>query len=269
MRRIALATTLLFACITLSACVGGPATDQVRASITNNSLTGFKYAKLHRGNRVRKYAVFIPLRYDPDTKYPVIIFLHGIGEGCAFGEGDGKQLTVGMAPAVLAHEDTFSFIAIFPQSDGEWDPDSEYAKDVMTALDDVSKKYSVDLDRVTLTGISTGGHGTYAIGAKYSRRFAALVPIASNHAEPDLVDQLLRIPIRAYCSESGDTFASVNDRSMVSRISARGGQAEFIATPTNGHNCWDYVYGDSDVFRWIDQQSRQNPITPRWQQLFP
>jgi predicted peptidase len=254
---------LLLACAALPACSNG-ATDQARSSITKNAKTGFKYAKIHRGTRVRKYGLFIPLHYDPETKYPVLIFLHGIGEGCGFGEGDGKQLTVGLGPAVMARRDSFPFICIFPQSDGEWDANSEYATDVINALDDVSKKYSVDPDRVFLTGTSTGGYGTYAIGARFNRRFAALVPMATNALAADVVDRLVRIPVRAYCSENGDSFAGVNDRSMVGRINARGGQAEFIATPTTGHNCWDYVYADRDLYRWLENQSRQFPATPRW-----
>src|SRR5438876_531783 len=82
------------------------------------------------------------------------------------------------------------------------------------ALDVVSKEYSVDQDCVTLTGLSTGGYGTYVIGAKYADRFAALVPMGSNGSDKSVVPKLTRMAVRAYCSESGDIFAGSNDEDM-------------------------------------------------------
>jgi predicted peptidase len=253
----------LLACTALPACDNG-ASEAARFSISKKGITGFKYAKITRANRTRKYALFIPLHYDPKQKYPVLIFLHGIGEGCAMGEGDGKQLTVGLGPAVQHQRQTFPFICIFPQSDGNWDASSEYAQDVIAALNDVSKKYAVDRDRVFLTGVSTGGYGTYVIGSRYHKLFAALVPMASNQAASAAVDKLTSVPVRAYCSQSGDPFAGINDRAMVTRINALGGHAEFFETPTEGHNCWDYVYSDPSLYRWLKNQSREFPATPQW-----
>ncbi len=221
---------------------------------------GFMFKTLARGDHVRKYGVFIPMSYKPGTsqKYPVIIFLQGVGEGAGMGQGDGKNLTVGIGPFVAEQKDSFPFIVIFPQSSGGWDSESQYAQDVITALDDVAKDYPVDQDRVSLTGLSTGGYGTYVIGAKYHDRFAALVPMGSNGSDTSIADKLVNISVRAYCSESGDIFAGDNDRRMVEKIKTLGGNAEFIQTPTSGHDCWEYVYGSGELFTWLQQQRRHS-----------
>jgi predicted peptidase len=215
---------------------------------------GFITKKLVRAGRTRKYSVFIPLHYQPTRKYPVLIFLHGLGES-AGGEGDTRNLTVGLAPTIALQKDTFPFICIFPQTDGDWSQDI-YGQDVMAELDEVSKAYSVDLDRVTLTGISIGGYGTYIIGSKYAHRFAALVPMATNGSAIHVADRLSKVPVRAYTSKMGDVFANNNDKAMVMRIKTAGGQAEYIETPTEGHNCWDYVYGSGEALSWMLQQRR-------------
>ena len=232
-------TCLLALSASFTACNG--ASNRALDAVGKSGDKGFMFKKITRGNHTRKYGLFIPMSYRPTTKYPVIIFLQGVGEGAGLGEGDGKNLTVGLGPFVELQRDTFPFIVIFPQSSGGWSADSVYADDVISALDDVIKNYSVDQDRVSLTGLSTGGYGTYVIGAKHNDRFAAIVPMGSNGSDMKAADKLTKLAVRAYCSKDGDIFAGSHDRNMVERIRSLGGNAEFIQTPTNGHHCWEYV----------------------------
>jgi len=51
-------------------------------------------------------------------------------------------------------------------------------KDVMTVLAMVRKEFNVDERRIYLMGHSMGGAGTYYLGSKYGKEFAALAPIA-------------------------------------------------------------------------------------------
>src|SRR5689334_11211017 len=50
---------------------------------------GFMVKTIKRGIWTRKYELFVPMSYKPGStrKYPVIVFLHGIGEGSGLGEG--------------------------------------------------------------------------------------------------------------------------------------------------------------------------------------
>src|SRR3989449_1176734 len=51
------------------------------------------------------------------------------------------------------------------------------AQVAITALDQVSREFQVDSDRVYLTGLSMGGNGVWYLAYRYPYRFAALVPI--------------------------------------------------------------------------------------------
>ena len=51
-------------------------------------------------------------------------------------------------------------------------------KDVMIVLDMVRKEFNVDERRTYLMGHSMGGAGTYYLGSKYGKEWAALAPIA-------------------------------------------------------------------------------------------
>jgi predicted peptidase len=219
--------------------------------------TGFMMKELTRGARTRKYVVFVPLDYNftNPAKTPVIIFLHGANEG---GNLSKAQIRVGLGPIVADLESSFHFIVIFPQSDtGYWDPDGQNTMDVMAELDAVAKMYpGADLDRVSLTGIGSGGYGTWVIGAKYRNRFAALVPMASTASDSGAASSLVNMPIRAY-HNSGDMIARpFNDTIMVDRIRALGGKAEMFKTEGFSTNCWEEAYGETDLFQWLAQQSR-------------
>src|SRR5262245_61901127 len=60
-----------------------------------------------------KYVVFVPKGYTGDKPYPLILFLHGAGETGTDGK---KQGEVGLGKAIKTQEDSFPFIAVFPQS---------------------------------------------------------------------------------------------------------------------------------------------------------
>ncbi len=248
---------------TLTGCNG--ASQIARDRLDKDGIHGFLTKTLHRGIWTRKYAVFIPQSYFPGTtrKYPVIIYLHGIGEGDGLGMGNLKNLTVGLAPEVAKRADTFDFIVIFPQSDGGWSPTSVYTQDMFTAWANTAREYPVDPYRAYLTGVSTGGHGTWDIAAKYPNHFAAIVPMASNGADAGDAAKLTNTPVRAFCSVFGDIFAWNNDQSMVNSIRSLNPKADalLIKTPTFGHDCWDNAYAGYDLFYWLKQQRRsETPV---------
>jgi pimeloyl-ACP methyl ester carboxylesterase len=244
----------------LSGCNG--ASNAAVSRLGDDGNKGFMVKSLKRGIWTRKYGLFVPLSYHPGTtqKYPVIIFLHGIGEGAGLGEGDRKNLTVGIAPSIARKAGKLDFIVLFPQSDGSWNPDSDYTSDMFTALANTAREYPVDSDRIILTGISTGGAGTWAIGAKYADQFAAIVPMASNGSNPGDAARLTHTPVRAYCSVFGDVFAGWNDQGMVNRIKSinPSADAQFIATPTFGHDCWENVYNSDEFYEWAKKQRRNS-----------
>jgi predicted peptidase len=197
-----------------------------------------------------KYTVFVPRDYSSSKKYPAIVFLHGIGESGS----DGKKCTtVGLGPAIAKRNGEFPFIVVFPQTG--WDWTSETSDHIMTdALADAEKHYSIDTDRVFLTGMSSGGRGTWVLGARHRDQFAALIPMAG-YAAYDEVPQLRNMPIWAL-HNSGDFIVPVGGtREMVKRIKAEGNpNVHYDEFKASGHNCWDEAYDKGELFAWMQQQ---------------
>ena len=209
--------------------------------------TGFVTRSLSTNGR--KYTVFIPHAYTSQKKWPVIMFLHGMGEG---GSDGTKNLTVGLGPTVAERASTFPFIVIFPQSmNGDWNENSGAAADAIEALREVKKAYAVDEACVALTGLSHGGYGTWAIGAKYASEFSALAPMCSEPSYKD-VDALSKFPGIWGFSFSGDPFVpAMHTTGMVDAINKAGGRAKADVYPALGHAVWHQAYENPELYSWI------------------
>ena len=116
------------------------------------------------------YLLYLPKEYSPQESWPVLLFLHGAGER----GNDLDRVKVHGPPKLIAAGKDFPMIVVSPQCpSGQWWRPNELS----TLLDEIVEKYSVDQDRIYVTGLSMGGYGTWALAAYSPERFAALVPI--------------------------------------------------------------------------------------------
>jgi len=218
--------------------------------------TGFLTKSFEFDGETRNYTVFVPWSYNAQNpqKYPVIMFLHGVLEG---GSNGRKCVTVGLGPAVSERERTFPFFAVFPQSGSDWVGEKKMALAIAT-LDQVLKDYpGADRDRVSVTGLSNGGDGTWKIAARYPDRFAAIVPMCSS-VDYDDVPALTKIPIWCFHNSVDPFRSSGRAASMCRRIKEAGGNVQYTEYGTFGHNCWEQAFSDDEVFKWLLNQRRNS-----------
>ncbi|HBD93558.1 MAG: hypothetical protein A2015_11055 [Spirochaetes bacterium GWF1_31_7] len=145
------------------------------------------------------YYEYLPEGYDPVDKnkeYPLIIYIHGVGES-GVGNTDelGKLLLSGplyefqkgnLPASFTVNNEEFSFIIISPQFFSDNSVKEWHFGIFPTEVDDIveymKSHYNVDESRIYLTGSSMGGARslTYvAYSSDYGRKIAAMVPIAS------------------------------------------------------------------------------------------
>jgi predicted peptidase len=156
------------------------------------------------------YALFVSSKVTRDKKSPLIVSLHGLG-------GDQNTMVRESLRSVeLAEQGGYILVAPMGYNSGGWygippgPPRGGGAnaaargrgpgaarpviggtaitdaakvreaseKDVMTVLAMVRKEFNVDERRIYLMGHSMGGAGTYYLGSKHGKEFAALAPIA-------------------------------------------------------------------------------------------
>ena len=111
-------------------------------------------------------------------KYPLILFIHGIGE---LGTDLSKMLRAGLPRLINRKKfpadfevngEHFSFIVVSPQFK-KW-PTND---DVKSVLDYAVKNYRVDTSRIYVTGLSMGGGVTWEFNSQYGGSVAAIAPI--------------------------------------------------------------------------------------------
>ncbi|HEV3236430.1 MAG TPA: prolyl oligopeptidase family serine peptidase [Gemmataceae bacterium] len=196
-----------------------------------------------------KYVVFVPKGYTGDKAYPLILFLHGSGETGTDGK---KQAEVGLGKAIRAQEDSFPFIAVFPQSQKRnWQATSEDGKRALAILDEVEKNYKVDKKKVYLTGLSMGGYGTWSFAAAFPDRWAAIVPICG-FGDSKSVEKIKNIPCWCFHGEADKAVNVEMSRKIIKALKDAGAkEVEYTEYPGVGHNSWDKAYATKELYDWL------------------
>jgi predicted peptidase len=175
-----------------------------------------------------------------------------------------------------------------PQSPGDWN-NREIINQVMTMIDRAIAEHKVDKSRVYVTGLSSGGCGTWNMLSRYPDRFAAGIPICAGSPDSDFVpDRLVGHAIYVFHSrdDRGGPVATtqrvVNSILMAAHKSVptypptgslalfmlpdSGTDLHYTEFPTGGHGIWATVYGAPEVYDWLFahslSQSKQGSRKP-------
>ncbi len=213
---------------------------------------GFHRRTLKTDQGERRYSVYVPEGYDGTRKFPVVLFLHGSGER---GEDGMTPAQVGMGPAILNRPGGVPAIVVFPQARRTWSADSADGIAALKALDEVMRDYKVEPNRVILTGLSMGGHGSWDIGTAHPERFAAVVPICGG-GEVEAAERLKAMPVWTFCGDADRDETVLNLRSMVETLRRAGNPAKLTEYRGVGHNSWDRAYNSPELIEWMLAQRR-------------
>mmetsp|Transcript_28148 Transcript_28148/g.80919 ORF Transcript_28148/g.80919 Transcript_28148/m.80919 type:complete len:348 (-) Transcript_28148:66-1109(-) len=146
----------------------------------------------------------------------------------------------------------------------------------------------VDFRRLSVTGLSMGAQAAWDIALSHGSCIAALAPIAGCCAWPrgawdnieKISDQLRGLPIRAFAIEEDTRSYAWRDFVWLSQVEGGSARPEEVVTPCaggtmqahtyawsdgleltlvrghrDGHNCWDLVYQEEEVFRLFSWMS--------------
>lgn len=223
--------------------------------------------KYDDGN-VLRYRLLVPENYDASKKYPLVLFLHGAGER---GNDNRRQLIHGMGDLVRpVMRKQHPAIVVAPQCpqgkrwvEVPWDADShshpERASEPMTLilklLEELPEEFSIDQDRIYVTGLSMGGFGTWDLLTRKPELAAAAIPICGG-GDPEHVARYKDVPIWVFHGGSDEVVDVKRSREMVEALKAAGGRPIYTEYPSVGHNSWAPTYGNRAVWDWLFAQRK-------------
>ena len=201
------------------------------------------------------YLVYYPEGFQPEKKYPVVIFLHGAGSRGETADRLKKNFSLAQ---IRKRKDERNFIILAPHCKGvTW---SEWMHPLMHLLEQFRELPYVDNTRIHLTGNSMGGFATWTLATLRPDWFASAMPIAGG--ANGFTRRLVDLPIRVYHGLCDTVVDPVLSFQAAQAVNKAGGHAELFFFPKNDHDIWAEVYDDDKNYDWMLSFTNVREKTP-------
>lgn len=208
------------------------------------------------------YFVRLPDDYDPAKRWPVVVFLHGYVP-------ETSKVDPWVLPAnqwQMAADR--GLLLCLPHGRRNSDFLGIGEVDVLRVVEELQRFYSIDPDRVILTGCSMGGYGGWAIGLRQPDRFAALSLMSGQtdfftwenrdrdavkfkswcilqNNPLDLAANARHLPLQLQHGEKDPLVPVIHSRLILPVLQELGYPIEYTEIKDAGH----YIYWEDEPFR--------------------
>jgi dienelactone hydrolase len=152
---------------------------------------------------------YLPAEYDAQKKWPLVLQLHGHNDAnpvyVRWWSADRRHVEVDAG--YTNHQDV---IYLEPHGRGNAWYRGIGDSDIVRVIAEAKRLFSVDEDRVYLTGDSMGGWGTWNIASRHPDLFAAIAPIfggSDYHAQMSEQELASLSPIERFFEETQSTWS--------------------------------------------------------------
>ena len=184
---------------------------------------------------------------------PLIIFLHGLGELGKISEMENFGM-IEMAREIYG--ESYPFIALNPCLPSHDWTYGNYPALLKELIDYICMEYSIDPDKIILTGHSLGSIGTWHMLSLYGDYFSCAVPVSCGYDGFLNYDNLAKVPILAFAGD-GDEHElgyQVGMNYIISYINQFGGCAELKILEGQHHGMTKTGAYSTEVFEWMLSQ---------------
>ncbi|MEQ8789293.1 MAG: prolyl oligopeptidase family serine peptidase [Pirellulaceae bacterium] len=214
------------------------------------------------------YRLLAPREYDAARQYPLVLFLHGAGER---GADNQKQLIHGMGDFLRDEiRGKYPCFVVAPQCPQNkqwvavpWSADehtmpktpSTPLRQAVELVDALTKEFSIDEDRLYVTGLSMGGFGAWDAVQRHPQKFAAAAPVCGG-GDAALAKTIAGVPIWAFHGDQDNAVKVKRSRDMIEALKKAGGSPRYTEYPGVGHNSWAVTYRNPELYAWLFAQRR-------------
>ena len=137
---------------------------------------------------------------------------------------------------------------------GSW-TDSTRQAQVLGMMNALMAEFSIDPDRVYITGHSMGAYGTWAYITQYPQMYAAAVPM-SGGGNTSLAGRITHMPIWNFHAADDPTVSVTLSRNMVSAVRQAGGIVIYTEYAIGEHTICTPAYNTPILMDWVYSQKR-------------
>jgi hypothetical protein len=236
------------------------------------------------GTQSQNALLHLPDNYNStSSKYPILFFLHGAGEGNGNPASIYNNSTAG-GPAYFIHTNQwpssftdpktggqFKFIVVSPQNNSGW---STSGAQLNWIVQHMVNNYRVDTNRIYVTGLSAGGDGVNQYIAKISvsprYKVPSAVPMSQATANPAMntswSQNIVADSVRTWYfgDDPGDLFGTYAKTQSQQINSIKAGFSRYTDY-SGGHCCWNNFYNPNyrenvggqnmNIYEWMLQYS--------------
>ncbi len=215
------------------------------------------------------YNLFVPDNYDSNKSYPLVLFMHGLGER---GNDCLSVLTANQGATIWAKESEQTKHPCFvlaPQCPAEkrwtihlpegYDEPTDELGAVYNLVQQTISQYNIDNNRLYCTGLSMGGFGSWMLNILHPNLFAAVVPVCA-YGGTTLVSKLVKKPIWVFTAEEDPRVSVDKIRETVNALIASGGDLKYTEYPAGSyfypmaHYSWVPAYANEEMREWLFSQ---------------
>lgn len=206
--------------------------------------------------------VLLPDTYSTTKKFPLVVFLPGIGA-----RGDNMDMLWNETPPnVRLAVDAYGLVVVVVQT-----PDT-YNDEVLFAYKYAFGNYSIDPDRKYLTGLSYGGGGTWnfvGTSLTQAKMFDAVAPIATTWTTfnaSHVADA--NLPVWAFHNKydtNGGTPVSATIKMVADVNEIKPGLASMTIFNRTGHGGWGEAYDPVNPPVDLAGEGITNPTVTLWE----
>jgi predicted esterase len=210
------------------------------------------------------YRLFMPEQTKPDTKYSLVVWLHGAGES---DDDNIRQLShlqhIVDYIAGKRKRDFYLLATQCPKDNGSWmssmsqegkgDAPLTVTAEIMRHL---LNEYPIDPDCVTVAGLSSGGSATWEYAAQCNDVVTAMAAFSSNPPSIQTQAKLKDISIWLFNSTDDGGTPIDNLRNATARLKNQGYKIHLTEYPTASHDSWGPALRQDDAFGWLLAQKK-------------
>ena len=179
------------------------------------------------------YLLYTPA--NATENMPLIVYLHG-------GHGKGSDLSVltttdgfpqYLADGLLGEVPAYVLIPQLSEDQRGWKPASET---VMQLIDKICEENRIDRSRVSLTGHSMGGTGTWDLALLYPDAFSRIAPMSGSvDTTASTLAALQNTPVWAFVGEDDVVVKPESSEQFVAALERQNEDAQITVFPETDH----------------------------------